>query len=112
MLLEDEEGTANVIVPPPVYAACRLAVRTASFALVRGRLERRDGVINVVAKAVEPLATRPLSVAQVRPIEPDPRRETGREQDADEHLPRVATAAGVGALAAVAPKPHSFGRRS
>jgi error-prone DNA polymerase len=111
MLLEDEEGTANVIVPPPVYAACRLVVRTASFALVRGRLERRDGVINIVAQSVEALATRPLNVAEVRPIEPEPRRETGRDPADDEALPRVA-AGGVGALAAVAPKPHSFGRRS
>src|SRR5690606_21532513 len=109
MLLEDEEGTANVIVPPPVYAACRPAVRTASFALVRGRLERRDGVINIVAQSVEALATRPLNVAEVRPIEPEPRRETGRDPADDEALPRVA-AGGVGALAAVAPKPHSFGR--
>ena len=43
MLLEDEAGVANVIVPPPVYERCRLAVRTASFALVGGRLERTRG---------------------------------------------------------------------
>ena len=30
MLLEDEFGVVNVVVPPPVYASCRLAVRTAS----------------------------------------------------------------------------------
>ena len=29
MLLEDERGVVNVIVPPPVYERCRLAVRTA-----------------------------------------------------------------------------------
>ena len=32
MLLEDEFGTINVVVPPPVYERHRLAVRTASFA--------------------------------------------------------------------------------
>ena len=57
MLLEDEEGVVNVVVPPPVYANCRLAVRTASFAAVSGKLERREGVINVVAARVTALAT-------------------------------------------------------
>src|SRR6185312_11428150 len=42
MLLEDELGTINVVVPPPVYKRNRLAVRTASFAVVSGRLERRE----------------------------------------------------------------------
>ena len=56
MLLEDELGTINVIVPPPVYERHRLAVRTASFALVSGKLERREGVINVVASGRAPLA--------------------------------------------------------
>ena len=49
MLLEDEGGVVNVIVPPPVYERCRLAVRTAAFALIEGRLERREGVINLLA---------------------------------------------------------------
>jgi error-prone DNA polymerase len=39
MLLEDELGTINVVVPPPVYRRHRLAVRTASFAQVSGKLE-------------------------------------------------------------------------
>jgi error-prone DNA polymerase len=108
MLLEDEEGVANVIVPPPVYAACRLAVRTAAFALVRGRLERRDGVINVIARSVEALATPDLELAEVRTLEPDPQRETGRDAAPASVL---AAADGTAALAAVAPRPHSFGRR-
>src|SRR5262249_35101467 len=55
MLLEDELGTINVVVPPPVYRRDRLAVRTASFAVVSGRLERRERVMNVVASSVRPL---------------------------------------------------------
>ncbi len=78
MLLEDETGVANIIVPPPVYKACRLAVRTASYAKVTGRLERRGRVINVLASHVEPLSTPDLPEAEVRTIEPDPQRETGR----------------------------------
>jgi len=107
MLLEDETGVANVIVPPPVYTECRLAVRTASYARVRGRLERRGKVINVLASRVEPLSTPDLPQAEVRTIEPDPLRETGKPPAPAEPA-RVAAA---GALAAVAPAPQSFGSR-
>jgi error-prone DNA polymerase len=106
MLLEDEVGTVNVIVPPPVYARYRLAVRTASFARVDGKLERREGVINVVARAVHPLATPDQPASKVRHIEPPRERETGRHgQDGVVADPRTAD------LAAVAPAAHSFGRR-
>ena len=98
MLLEDEAGVANVIVPPPVYERCRLAVRTASFALVAGRLERREGVINVLARSVERLSVPEHASAKVRHIEPPSERETGRDAPEQE-------------LAAVAPRAHSFGRR-
>ena len=98
MLLEDEVGVANVIVPPPVYERCRLAVRTASFALISGRLERRENVINVLADSVERLSVpAPGPVAEVRQIEPPAERETGREAGRE--------------IAAVAPRAHSFGRR-
>jgi error-prone DNA polymerase len=100
MLLEDELGVANVIVPPPVYERCRLAVRTAAFALVGGRLERREGIINILADSVERLSAPAAATATVRHIEPPPDRETGRE-----------AATGERELAAVAPRAHSFGRR-
>ena len=99
MLLEDEIGVANVIVPPPVYERCRLAVRTASFALVAGRLERRENVMNLLARSVERLATPVHTGAEVRQIEPAADRETGRDADQAREL------------AAVAPRAHSFGRR-
>ena len=71
MLLEDERGVVNVIVPPPVYERCRLAVRTASFALVNGRLERRENVLNLVADSVERLSVPARAAgAEVRHIEP------------------------------------------
>jgi error-prone DNA polymerase len=112
MLLEDEAGVVNVIVPPPVYERCRLAVRTASFASVAGKLERREGVVNLVARSVERLAVPVAGTGgEVRTIEPPAERETGRSET--EELPAVA-AAGGGAtreIAVVAPKPHSFGRR-
>ena len=107
MLLEDEIGTVNVVVPPPVYARHRLAIRTASFARVDGKLERRDDVINVVARSVQPLATPDQPATKVRHIEPPTERETGRNgRDAG-----VAADPRTAELAAVAPSAHSFGRR-
>jgi error-prone DNA polymerase len=107
MLLEDEVGTVNIVVPPPVYARYRMAVRTASFARVDGKLERRGGVINVVARAVHPLSTPDQPASKVRQIEPPVERETGRHgrDRAVVADPRAAE------LAAVAPAAHSFGRR-
>jgi error-prone DNA polymerase len=112
MLLEDEVGVINVVVLPPVYQRHRLAVRTAAFVRLAGTLERREGVINVVVEELEALVTPDLPSGKVRHIEPPTERETGRRDDAEE-LPRVAVAGGgrAGELAAVAPRPHSFGRR-
>jgi error-prone DNA polymerase len=114
MLLEDECGAVNVIVPPPVYEQCRLAVRTAAYARIEGKLQRREGVVNVVANAIEPLSAPGREGAEVRTIEPPVARETGRDVAAGpEHAgePRVAAAGGAVDLAVVAPRPHSFGRR-
>ena len=98
LLIEDETGVANVIVTPPVYERHRLTVRTASLVTVAGRLERREGVVNVVASAVQrierpdvPLAAGPHDRAARRSG-----RETGRD---------------LGDLDAVLPVAHSFGRR-
>ncbi|MGI8874796.1 MAG: OB-fold nucleic acid binding domain-containing protein, partial [Egibacteraceae bacterium] len=58
LLLEDEHGTVNVIVPPPVYERDRLAVRAEPLVLAEGRLERHaagGGAINVVARALRAL---------------------------------------------------------
>ncbi len=102
MLLEDELGTINVVVPPPVYGRHRLVVRTASFAEVSGRLERREGVTNVVASAVRALLPPNGIGAEVRQIEPPAERETGRARAAPVEAAE---------LAAVMPAAHSFGRR-
>jgi error-prone DNA polymerase len=40
MLLEDEAGTINLIVPPDIYDRDRLAVRTEPLVIAEGRLER------------------------------------------------------------------------
>jgi error-prone DNA polymerase len=109
MLLEDEVGTVNVVVLPPVYGRRRLTVRAASFVLVTGRLERRDEVMNVVASDLRSLATPDMPAANVRHIEPPAQRETGRAGGAAERTADVADRAAE--VAAVAPAAHSFGRR-
>ena len=115
MLLEDELGTINVVVPPPVYRRHRLVVRTASFAVVSGRLERREGVVNVVASSLVRLLTPEEPRAEVRRIEPSAERETGRVDRTQREAAQGGSAAAAGIpaadLAAVVPAGHHFGRR-
>jgi error-prone DNA polymerase len=60
MLLEDETGLANVIVHPPLYNERRMVVRGSPFVVVTGRLQLRDGTVNIVATDLETLdATSP-----------------------------------------------------
>ena len=58
LLLEDEFGTINLIVPPDLYEVNRLTVRSEPLLLCEGRLEKlpqAGGGINVFVKAVRPL---------------------------------------------------------
>ena len=58
--IEDETGLINVICSKGVWARHRRVGRTAAALLVRGRLERAEGVINVIADQLRPL---PLAAA-------------------------------------------------
>lgn len=53
--LEDETGLVNVVCSPGLWQRHRRIARTAPALLVRGRLERVEGVLNVVADRLEPL---------------------------------------------------------
>jgi error-prone DNA polymerase len=53
--LEDETGMLNVTCSPGLYLRSRKVVRTSSALLVRGILEKADGVINLIADKFEPL---------------------------------------------------------
>ena len=70
MLLEDEHGTINLIVPPPVHDRFRLAVRSEPLVLATGRLERREGTTNVLVDRIERLERPDLPRAEIRHIEP------------------------------------------
>ena len=53
--LEDETGLINVVVSKGCWARFRRVAREAPAMLVRGRLERAEGVTNVVAEHLAPL---------------------------------------------------------
>jgi error-prone DNA polymerase len=60
LLLEDEAGTVNLIVPPEVYERERLTVRTEPLVIAEGVLERfasGGGAINVLVRGIAPLQT-------------------------------------------------------
>jgi error-prone DNA polymerase len=68
MLLEDEHGQFNLIVPPPVYEEHRAAVRGEPLLLARGRFERIGRNENVLVDSIEtlgPLARRIAGEAEV-----------------------------------------------
>ncbi len=105
MLLEDECGTVNLIVPPSVYERCRAAVRAAPLVRASGKLERQESTTNVVATSVTELDR------------PPPR---GRRADTSRQPLHIGPSApvrrrlrerAVVELRAVAPSGHSFGRR-
>ena len=56
LLLEDEHGMTNVIIPPAVYERDRIMVRAEPLLQVWGRLERRNGAVNVIADRVAGLS--------------------------------------------------------
>jgi len=120
MLLEDEHGTINLIVPPPVHERCRLAVRSEPLVIADGRLEHREGVVNVLVHDVRRLERGDLPNAEVRHIEPRRMWSTDRSRDSGEATQgavggagnsRPVAAGATGDLRAVAPTGHSFGRR-
>jgi error-prone DNA polymerase len=108
MTLEDERGIVNVIVPKRVYERHRATVRAAVMVRARGRLERREGVVNVLVDSVEPLE-RGAAQSPQRP-EHSPTRLSHPKSPPDPSSSRTRERA-VAELRAVAPAGHSFGRR-
>jgi error-prone DNA polymerase len=89
MLLEDERGTVNLVVPPPVYARHRAEVRASPLVRAKGRLERREGTTNILVSEVAELESRP----------PGPEPDQARRR-----------AHAAAQLQGVVPVGHSFGR--
>jgi error-prone DNA polymerase len=112
MLLEDERGTVNLIIPPPVYDRHRVLVRSAPLLRAKGKLERREGATNVVVTEVAPLertenapvpglSGNNTSLTRSPPVDPRERARSSRERR------KIA----VAELREVAPAGHMFGRR-
>jgi error-prone DNA polymerase len=111
LLLEDEFGTINLIVPPDLYEVNRLTVRSEPLLLCEGRLERlpqAGGAINIFVKSVRPLVTPESRSARV--VELAQRRveaaAAGRGEGAQGGRAAAAT---LGEFRQFAPPVQSFG---
>ncbi|MGB9011287.1 MAG: OB-fold nucleic acid binding domain-containing protein [Aeromicrobium sp.] len=51
--LEDETGMLNIVCSQSMWARDRVMARTSAGMVIRGMLERHDGVINLVADKLE-----------------------------------------------------------
>lgn len=61
LLLEDEFGYINVVVPRTLYQKNRETVRFSPFLVVEGRFEKEQSVLNVVGRKFRRLETRSLT---------------------------------------------------
>jgi error-prone DNA polymerase len=110
LLLEDERGTINLVVPPPVFERHRQAARVEPLLLARGRLERPEaggGAINVIVSELRSLPGPARDGAQATVIDLARRgRRSSPPQDVD-------VEGRDSSLQAVAPAVQSFasGRR-
>ncbi len=68
MLLEDEFGQSNLIVPPQVYERFRPVVRAEKLVLARGRFERQGRNQNVLVSEIETLAPLARRLAEVEQL--------------------------------------------
>src|SRR4029077_2954638 len=113
LLFEDEWGTVNLVVNRAVYERHRQLARAEPLLLARGRLERSEGVVNVIVRELAALegflsggvegSEDPASTARVHRL-PAAERPQASEEQADD----------VGSsMRAVAPPVQSFamGRR-
>jgi error-prone DNA polymerase len=115
MLIEDERGSVNLIVPPRVYDRHRRVVRASPLVRARGKLERREGTINVLVAEISELERaesprRPDLRRRLRQTPPDPVRPKRGEPPIGAPSRRQREMM-VAELRKVAPAGHSFGRR-
>jgi error-prone DNA polymerase len=105
LLLEDEHGTVNLVIPAAVYARDRLVVRTEPLVVGEGRLERHPaagGQINVLVRRlralddVVPEARRQAAseVSRLHRLTPK-ELESWRGQQAEREKGRIAVGGGV-----------------
>lgn len=113
LLLEDEFGTVNLVVPPPVYERDRPAVRSEPLVVADGRLERyasAGGAINLVVRRLRALDVPVGEMAEVHDLSSRARRHLESVSDETAVEPAAVAAGGAGAFRAVAPAVQSFAR--
>jgi error-prone DNA polymerase len=111
LLLEDEFGTVNVVVPPQLYERQRLTVRTEPLVVVEGRLERHasgGGAINVLAQRFTRLEVGDRVAAQVKDFSLLDAIELARQAELQRAAQQLA-ATGTDDFRAVAPAVMNFG---
>jgi error-prone DNA polymerase len=118
LLFEDEWGTVNLVVPKAVYERHRYLARAEPLLLARGRVERSEGVINLIARELAALerfvsggverAEREAATARVHRLPIPDQSEDEPQSDDDEQDVEVGSS-----MRAVAPPIQSFamGRR-
>ena len=112
LLVEDEGGTLNAVVPPQVYERDRLAVRTEPLVMVEGKLERfasAGGATNVVADRIVALDAPDRVAAEVKDFSPLDLRELERQAE-EGSLAAAAAGGGADDFRAVAPPVMNFAR--
>jgi error-prone DNA polymerase len=106
LLLEDEAGSLNVIVPEKLYREQRLIVRTQPLILVTGRFEKHasgGGAVNLLARSIEALSNEQGAAAAVSSL-PDRKAPLARE------LEQAQRATGTDGFVSVAPGAANFGQ--
>jgi error-prone DNA polymerase len=68
ILIEDEHGTLNLVLAPPVAKRHRLVVRTATLILARGRIETRQGVVNLLVRGIEEIHPPDPRIKAIAPV--------------------------------------------
>jgi error-prone DNA polymerase len=64
MTLEDETGVVNAVIWPKIFKAHRPVIMGARLILIRGRVQRADGVVHLVAESLEDRTRDLLSLSQ------------------------------------------------
>jgi error-prone DNA polymerase len=103
ILLEDEFGTINLIVPAQVYERNRLMVRTEPLLLVEGKLERfaaAGGAINILVDRIGSIAAPDRILADIKDF--SMLDEQVRLGLAEQRATGAAVASGGGSVVAVA----------
>jgi DNA polymerase-3 subunit alpha/error-prone DNA polymerase len=68
LTLEDEFGFINVVIPRWVYGPYRMVVISEAFLEVEGRVETRDGVVQIQAEKLEPLTLQKSLKSKPEPL--------------------------------------------